>query len=59
MKRNYCFYNNNYHKDEFHWTDTDGNILKRYNPVTGKTKSEYGNKPWNSPKDDGSGQSDK
>ena len=40
-------YNNNYHKDEFHWTDTDGNILKRYNPVTGKTKSEYGAKPWN------------
>lgn len=55
----YCFYNNNYHKSEFHWTDTDGNILKRYNPVTGKTKSEYGNKPWNRPKDDGSGQSDK
>lgn len=47
MKRNYCFYNNNYHKNEFHWTDTDGNILKRYNPVTGKTKSEYGAKPWN------------
>lgn len=47
MKRNYCFYNNNYHKDESHWTDTDGNILKRYNSVTRKAKSEYGAKPWN------------